>query len=1024
MSSFLAKFIKNRLLIVIFFIICVVGGIYSYNKLPIDAFPDLTNNQVQVLTEASGMSPLEVEQRVSIPIENVMNGIPNVEELRSTSKFGLSIVSVVFKDSVNTYFARQLVNERLLSIKESLPKNAKSEMAPQATAMGEIYQYVVEGKNKTSTELKSINDWEVKTQLRTIAGVTEINTSGGYTMEYKVNLDPEKLLQFDLTLEEVFKAIEDNNDNFSGGIIEHNSQQYVISGVGRVNTLKDIENIVIKSVNGAPLLIKHVSEVVYGKKIRQGAVTKDGKGEVVTGITMMLKGENSREVISRVKEKIEEVKKTLPEGVNIYPFYDQTNLVEQTVSTVKNNLLEGGFLVIVILLLMLGNIKAALIVSATIPLSLMFSFMGMKALGISANIMSLGAIDFGMIVDGSVVIVENTIKRLSHHQEHPKNNFQIIQESLKEMAKPIMFGTLIITVVYFPILSLEGVEYKLFSPMVITVTCALIGSLLISLTLVPVMCSYLLKGKVEEKENFIIKTANRFYEPALKFSIKYKYLTVVLALMTFIFSLILAPFLGTEFVPKLDEGDLTIDVKNMPGISVNEALKTSTRIEKAILDLPEIKTVVSKTGRTDIATDPMGIYQSDVLVMLNEKNKWRKGITKEILVDQIRERLTEKVPGSNFNFTQPIAMRVDELVSGVKADVAIKIFGENVETLGNIAEKVKNLVSKIKGNSDLQVEVLEGGLQVKIIPDREKMALYGIKISDLSLITETAIMGKEISEVIDGKRRIALKVGFPKAEKTSLEELKNILLKSSNGELVKLEQVAKVEEVEDLESINREFGERRLIVQTNVKGRDVGSFVKELKEQINKTLKLPHGYYVQYGGQFQNQERAMKKLAIVVPISIIVILILLIGNFSSLKHPLIVMLNVPFALTGGIVALYLRDMYFSVSAAIGFIALFGVAVLNGIVLITTINTLVTKFHGNIEKAVLEGAKDRLRPVLMTAMVAMFGFLPMALSNGSGAEVQKPLATVVIGGLFTSTFLTLFVIPAIYLFTHKTKKHIL
>lgn len=1022
MGAFLAKFIKNRLLIVIFFIISVVGGIYSYNKLPIDAFPDLTNNQVQILTEASGMSPLEVEQRVSIPIENVMNGIPNVEELRSSSKFGLSIVSVVFKDSVNTYFARQLVNERLLSIKENLPKNVKSEMAPQATAMGEIYQYVVEGKDKTSTELKTINDWEIKSQLRTIAGVTEINTSGGYTMEYKVNLLPEKLLQFDLTLEEIFKAIEDNNDNFSGGIIEHNAQQYVISGVGRVNTLKDIENIVIKSFNGSPLLIKHVAEVVYGKKIRQGAVTKDGKGEIVTGITMMLKGENSREVISRVKEKIEEVKNTLPEGVNIYPFYDQTNLVEQTVNTVKNNLLEGGTLVIVVLLLMLGNIKAALIVSATIPLSLMFSFMGMKALGISANIMSLGAIDFGMIVDGSVVIVENTIKNLSHHQETPKNNFQIIQDSLKEMAKPIMFGTLIITVVYFPILSLEGVEYKLFSPMVITVTCALLGSLLISLTLVPVMCSYLLKGKVEEKENFIIKIANRFYNPALKFSLKHRYITVIFAVVAFILSLILVPFLGTEFVPKLDEGDLTIDVKNMPGISVTEALKTSTRIEKAILDLPEIKTVVSKTGRTDIATDPMGVYQSDVLVMLNEKKHWRDGITKALLVDQIRERLKEKVPGSNFNFTQPIAMRVDELVSGVKADVAIKVFGENVETLSAIAEKVKNLVAKIKGNSDLQVEVLEGGLQVKIMPDREKMALYGIKISDISLITETAIMGKEISEVIDGKKRFALKVGFPSAEKTSIDELKNILLKSSNGNLVKLEQIAKVEEVEDLESINREFGERRLIVQTNVKGRDVGSFVKELKEQINKNLKLPHGYYIQYGGQFQNQERAMKKLAIVVPISIIVILILLIGNFSSLKHPLIVMLNVPFALTGGILALYLRDMYFSVSAAVGFIALFGVAVLNGIVLITTINTLVTKFHGDIEKAILEGAKDRLRPVLMTAMVAMFGFLPMALSNGSGAEVQKPLATVVIGGLFTSTFLTLFVIPSIYLFTHKTKKH--
>ncbi|MFN8670924.1 MAG: CusA/CzcA family heavy metal efflux RND transporter [Candidatus Sericytochromatia bacterium] len=1020
MEDFFAKFIKNRLLIILVFVICFVGGIYSYNSLPIDAFPDLTNNQVQVLTEAPGMSPLEVEQRVSIPIENVMNGIPDTSEIRSTSKFGLSIVSIVFKDSVNTYFARQLVNERLLSIKDNLPKNVRSEMSPPATAMGEVYQYVVEAKDKTPMELKTINDWEIKNQLRTVQGITEINTSGGYTMEYKINLIPEKLIQYKLTLPEVFSAIEENNDNFSGGIIERNSQQYIISGLGRVKSIKDIESIVIKTIDNTPLLIKDIAQVGFYSKIRQGAVTKDGKGEVVTGLTMMLKGENSRNVIARVKDKIEEVKKTLPEGVTITPFYDQTNLVEQTVTTVKTNLVEGGTLVIVILLLMLGNIKAALIVSATIPLSLMFSFMGMKAMGISANIMSLGAIDFGMIVDGSVVIVENTIKNLSH-SDHKKSNFAIIQDSLKEMAKPIMFGTLIITVVYLPILSLEGVEYKMFSPMVITVTFALIGSLLISLTLVPVMCTYFLRHNVQEKENFLIHIANNFYEKALSFSLKNNILTILLGLVLFISSLFIVPLLGTEFVPKLDEGDILIEAKNIPGIAVSEAVKNSTKLEKALIDLQEIKTIVCKTGRTDIATDAMGVYQTDVYVILKNKKEWRKGITKDKLIDEMRERLEQKVSGVNFNFTQPIAMRVDELVSGVKADVAIKIFGEDINILGDIAEKVRAVTDKIKGNSDLQIEAFEGGTQVKIIPDREKLALYGLKISDLALITETSIMGKDISEIIEGKKRFTLRVGFPNAEKTSIEDIKNLLLRNSKGELVKLEQVAEVKEEEDLEAINREFGERRLIVQTNVRGRDVGSFVKELREQIDKNVKIPSGYYIKYGGQFQNQERAMKKLSVVVPASIVVIMLLLMGNFSSIKHSLIVMLNVPFALSGGILALYLRGMYFSVSAAVGFIALFGVAVLNGIVLITTINNLRGKHSEKIEEAIFHGAKDRLRPVLMTAMVAMFGFLPMAISNGSGAEVQKPLATVVIGGLFTSTFLTLFVLPSVYLVTHKRKK---
>ena len=1010
MENFLASLITRRLWICLVAGLCVLGGLMSFQNLPIDAFPDLTNNQVQVLTEAPGMPPLETEQLVTVPIESIMNGLPRVEQVRSISKFGLSVVTVVFEDGADTYFARQLVNERLQSARSRLPEGMNPELGPITTGMGEIYQYVVEGYGYSPTELKTLHDWEIKYQLRTVPGVNEVNTWGGFTQEYQVIIHPERLVQFGLTVGDVFKALQENNSNFSGGIIEHGSEQYIVRGLGRINGLEDIANILIRKQGEAPIAIKNVASVEYGKALRQGAVTKDGKGEVVTGIVMMLKGENSRAVIQRVKERILEIKKGLPEGVHIHPFYDQTNLVEQTIKTVETNLLEGGMLVIAILLFMLGNFRAALIVAITIPLSLMFSFMGMKALGITANIMSLGAVDFGMIVDGSIVMVENTLRKLSHAEK--PDTMAIIQESVREMARPILFGVLIITVVYMPILSLEGMEYKMFSPMVFTVTFALLGSLLIALTLVPVLCSFFLRGKVTEKESVLIQKVRSPYLKLLEKALQNRRETVAIAVIAFVLTVASIPFLGSEFVPELDEGDLIIETRLLPSISLPQATQMTTRIENAIGTVPEVRTVVSKIGRAELATDPMGVYQVDVYVKLAPKGTWRAGLNKAKLSEELRARLQKQVAGANFSFTQPIAMRVDELVSGVRSDIAVKLFGDNLEILTDKATEIENVLRDVEGVEDLQAEKLSGTGQLLITPERVKMAAYGVNVSDLRDLIETAIVGHPVSEILEGKKRFTLRVRFPQGPDTDPDAIGNLLVESQTGQRIQVSQIAKVELGEGLEVVNREFGQRRIIVQMNVKGRDIGSFVQEGKAKIAEKVKLPPGYYIQWGGQFENQQRAIARLSIVVPLSILIIFFLLMATFSSVKHALLVILNVPFALIGGVIALWVRGMYLSVPAAVGFIALFGVAILNGLVLISTINRLRDEGKG-LHLAIIEGADTRLRPVLLTALVAMLGFMPMALSVGSGAEVQKPLATVVIGGLITSTLLTLVVLPVIY-----------
>jgi len=1021
MEFFIAKFSRYRLGVCLVFILFAAAGVQAFLNIPIDAFPDLANNQVQIMTESPGMGPAEVEQLVTVPIETIMNGLPSVQQIRSISKYGLSVVTVFFPDNVGTYFPRQLVLERLQSARSRLPEGLNPELGPISSAMGEVYQYVVEGHAFTPTQLKTLQEWDVKYQLRTVPGVADINTWGGFTDEYLVKINPSKIQAYGITLQDVFSALQNNNENFGAGIITHESEQFIVRGLGRANSLTDIENITIKSVQNAPILIKNIALVQHGAALRQGAATKDGVGETVIGLVMMLKGENSRQVIQRVKEKIKAISRTLPPGVSITPFYDQSKLVEQTIDTVRTNLFEGGALVVVVLLLTVGNLRAALIVASVIPLAMMFSFIGMKWLGISANIMSLGAVDFGMIVDGSIVMVENILRHLGNEEKSQDfDRATIIENSVREVAKPIFYGVLIITVVYIPILCLQGIEYKMFSPMVVTVCSALFGSLLLSLFLVPVLCALILRGRIEEKDTFVMRALRGPYEKLLDTALRHRALTLSIALAAGVVAVASVPFLGTEFVPRLDEGDLLVEVKDYPSISLPMAVQTATEIEKIIKHYPEVQTVVSRLGRPDLGTDPMGVFGTDCFVILKPKKEWPAGATKEGLIESMRKELNENITGSSLNFTQPIAMRIDELVSGVKADVAAKLFGEDMDYLQEEAKEIQRVISTVKGATDLQVEKVAGSSQLVLKPDRAAMSRYGVNISDIRALLQTAVIGTPVSTILDGRKRFALRVGFPEGSHMEPSDLGNLLIQTVSNKLVPLSQVATIAEERGIETINREFGERRIVVQCNVRNRDLGSFVKECQEKIYKEIKLKRGYTLIWGGQFENQQRAMQRFALVVPFSIFIIFTLLMFTFGSMKESFLVILNIPFALMGGICALWVRHMYLSVPASIGFIALFGVAVLNGLVLVSYIDNLIKQGH-DVEDAVREGAETRMRPVLMTAMVAALGFLPMALSEGAGAEVQRPLATVVIGGLCTSTLLTLLVLPVVYSWFFSNRK---
>lgn len=1019
MINALIKFsVANRLIILLLVAIMAVAGAYSLINLPIDAVPDVTNVQVQVLTAAPSLAPLEIERQITFPVEVAMSGLPDVEEIRSVSKFGLSAVTVVFADSVDTYFARQLVLERLSQAREQIPENIGSpEMGPISTGLGEIYQYELKSPDGSydATALRTIQDWNVRRQLLGVPGVTEINSFGGYEKQYQVRIDPSKLQSYGLTLREVYEAVAKNNGNVGGAYIEKGSEQYLLRGIGLVEKADDVANIVVKTgKEGVAVYVRDIGEVVEGSTVRQGAVTADGKGEIVAGIALMLKGENSRTVVNNVKERVEQVKKSLPAGVEMTTFYDRTELIDRAIATVETNLIEGAILVIVVLMLLLGNWRGALLVATIIPLSMLFAAILMRAFNVSGNLMSLGALDFGLIVDGAVVMVENAVRRRAeaqheHSREPPERT---ILESCLEVARPVVFAVAIIAIVYLPILSLQGIEGKMFVPMALTVVFALAGSLILSLTYVPAMLTFILKGKVSETESFLIRWSKQIYRPSLAFMMRYRSQALAVAIGLVLISGAIFPYLGAEFIPRLDEGDLAVQVQQLPSVSLNQSIKTVTEVEKVLMEFPEVKTVISKTGRAEVATDPMSIDFSDLYIALKPKAEWKTTQDKTELVEKMSKALEERVPNGQISFSQPIELRVAELISGVRSDVAIKLYGDDLDVLKDKADEIVKVVQSVSGAEDVKAEATSGLPQLQIKPNRAAIARYGLNVEDVNDMIESVVAGKETGQVFEGEQRFDLVVRLNEDAGRSVETVKNLLLTSPSGARVPLAQVADIQLVEGAAQISREDTRRRIGVELNVRGRDIASFVAEAQTRIESGVQLPPGYYLKWGGTFENLERASARLLIVVPIALFLIFVLLYTTFGSIKQALLIYTGIPFAVVGGVFALMIRGMPFSISAGVGFIALFGVAVLNGVVMVSFINHLREEGK-TVFDAVNEGAMTRLRPVLMTALVASLGFIPMALATSAGAEVQRPLATVVIGGLITSTLLTLLILPTLY-----------
>jgi len=993
--------------ILIFLLLLVGGGVYTMLHLPIEAFPDLTNNQVVVITEAPGLSPTEVEQLVTFPVETALLGMPKTETVRSISKLGLSIVTVIFADSVNTYLARQIVSERLGEVRGNIPPNLQPRLGPLATAFGEVYQYTLQGKQDSLMDLKTLHDWQVRYSLRTVPGVSEINSWGGETKQYTVEVDPVALRRFDLTLHEVLQRVIDNNTNFGGGFVEHAEEQYTVRGLGRAQGIDDLERVVVRAKNGVPVLLRDVAHVVLRPLARQGAILRDAKGESVSGMVIILKGENGRAVIDRVKKQIASLK--LPNGVRLLPFYDQSEVIDGTLHTVRKNLLEAGALVILVLLVFLGNWRAALIVAAVIPLSMLFGFLGMAAFGVSANLMSLGAIDFGMIVDGAVVMVENAVRRLEGKPDTDRK--QVVRDAAREVARPIVFAVAIIIAVYLPIFTLQGLEGRMFRPMAVTVCSALGGSLLIALLAVPVLSSFALRGtKTGEHEGWFARFRER-YKTALGWVLGHRWPVLGVALVAVVIALISVKFIGTEFMPKLDEGSIVVTSRKLPGISLTESIQIGKEIERVIKSFPEIASVVTKLGRPDLATEAMGVYESDSYVTLAPVKQWKCCKNKDELIGKLAGELN-RIPGVAYNFTQPMEMRMDEVVTGIRGDLALKIFGEDIEVLDHLGDLTLAQIAGTPGAFGAQKEVTGGVAELRVEANRSELGRYGMNVSDVQEVVETMIGGRQVSEMIQGQRRFPVAVRLPEALRNDIDGLAGLLMTAPGGERVRLDQVAKVRVVRGPEIINRENAQRRVVVQSSVRGTDLGTFVKAAQARVDGKVKIPAGYSLVWGGQFENQQRANRRLVIVLPVSILVIFGLLYATFQNFKQALLILLIVPFALVGGIAALWLRGLNLNLSASIGFIALFGVAVLNGVVMVSHINTL-RKDGKQPDDAVRDGAADRLRPVLMTALVASLGFIPMALSTSTGSEVQRPLATVVIGGLVTATLLTLFLLPLLY-----------
>jgi cobalt-zinc-cadmium resistance protein CzcA len=1019
--------IRNRAVVIFAVLLMGAVGIRSAQELPIDAVPDVTNVQVQVLTTAPALGPLEVEKFITFPVETVMSGLPRLEEIRSLSKFGLSAVTIVFEEGTDIYFARQLVAERLAQARQSIPEGyGNPTMGPISTGLGEIYQFTVQGEPMCPTgaadtddcytpmELRTTLDWYIAYQLRAVPGVVEVNTFGGELKTYEVQLDPARLTALDIPLGDVFTAIERNNANAGGAYIQRSGEQLLIRGEGLIANLNDLGSIVIASRHeGTPITIADVGNVVNAPMVRQGAATIEGRGETVIGIAMMLMGANAREVARDVEAKIEALARTLPEGVTVETFYDRTELIDRTIRTVATNLIEGGVLVVVVLLLLLGNVRGGLLVASVIPLSMLGAFIGMRAAGISGNLMSLGAIDFGLIVDGSVVIVESVVRGLSERRPDARALKSSVLEAALEVARPVTFAVTIIIIVYVPVLSLRGVEGKMFTPMALTVIFALGVSLVLALTWVPALCTIIFKNGVEEHETWLLRKIRGRYEPLLERSLARPKRTFTLAGAIFGLSLMAVPFLGAEFVPTLEEGAIAMHAIRLPSVSLEESVRGTTRVEQVLRERfpDEIETVVSKTGRPEVATDPMGVELSDVIIMLNPVSEWTAADNKEELIEAIEQTLHEEVPGQRFSFSQPIEMRMNELISGVRSDVAVSIYGEDLRALKQAGDDLVRILRSVPGAADVKAEQVAGLPVLRAQIDRDRIARYGINASDV-LDAISTMGGRGVGEVFEGQRRFALQVRYREDARSSIEAIRQIPIAAPTGALIPLGQLADLSIEEGPAQISRDRIQRRLTVEANVRGRDLSGFVSEAQAQIEAANVLPAGYFLEWGGQFKNLREATERLTIAVPVALVLIFLLLYVAYGASKPALIVYLNVPFAATGGILALLLRGMPFSISAAIGFIALFGVAVLNGVVLISYILQLQEE-GATLDDAVRRGALTRLRPVLMTAAVAAFGFVPMALATSAGAEVQRPLATVVIGGLVTSTLLTLLVLPTVY-----------
>ncbi len=1010
--------LNNRFIVMLLAVVLLGAGAVSVTRLPLDAVPDLTNVQVQVLTTSPSLGPVEVEQFITFPVENALSGLPRVDEIRSISRFGLSAVTVAFEEGTDIYWARNLVNERLQQARESIPPGmGDPQMGPIATGMSEIYQFEVraaEGHEYSLMDLRTILDWQIAFQLRSVPGVIEVNTFGGELKTYEVQVNPDQLLNFNISLNRVFESLEENNANAGGGYITHSAEQRLIRGEGLISNLQDIEDIVLDSRrDGTPIRISDIAKVRFAPMLRQGAVTRDGDREAVTGMVMMLMGGNSRQVVEDVKHKIGEIQQTLPEGVYIDTFYDRTELVEKTIHTIAENISVGVILVIIMLFLLLGDIRAGLIVSAAIPLSAMCALIAMQVAGVSANLMSLGAIDFGIIVDGAVVMIENAVRHASRYQRvHggvvPK---EVFKESSKEVGTPILFAGLIVIIVFLPILSLQGVEGKMFRPMAFTFMSALTGALILSVTVMPVMASLFLARRVSSKDTFLVNWLKKWYQPLLNFSMRYPIPMLGTSVAVFAVSVVVATGFGVEFVPKLDEGDIAIQAVRLPSVSLETSIEMTKAMERTLLKFPQVESVISKTGRPEIANDPMGVHQTDILVRLKPKEHWPEEIAKPELVNLMQVALEKEVPSNSYGFTQPIELRVQELVAGVRSDVGLSIYGDDLDVLKQQGDRIVRALNGVEGAADVQAQQIAGLPYLRVKIRRDAIARYGINAADI-LRAIQVVGGHTVGEVFEGQRRFPLQVRISPEWRYDVEKLEQIKIEDPQGRSIPITQLADIVIEDGPSEISRHAIRRRLLVQCNVRGRDLAGFVADAKETIAQEVKLPAGYSLAWGGQFQNLEEASRRLMIAVPVALFLIFSLLYITFSSAKLTMLIYLNVPIAATGGIFALWLRDMPFSISAGVGFIALFGIAVMNGVVLIEHIRHLR---HEGLDQlsAVTTGSIDRLRPVLMTASCGALGFVPMALSGSAGAEVQRPLATVVIGGLITCTALTLLVLPAIY-----------